>query len=164
MKLCVSDFSAAVNTISFNFWDLIISVFLIILLPIIIIYIKNKNNLIAKSLNRKLNFSSFTVIILLSFFIFAPLITNSNPNFQKDIGVTKLLPPLSFVNVLSLKRDERTKNNQLISFLFLKSKIVKNSFNEDLIFADSVKFGEPVILYQKGKLKKISNSKLAIGR
>ena len=148
------------NIIDSEFADLAISVFLIIIVPLIIVYIRNRNIIAAKGLNRKPNFSSFTVIILLSFFIFAPLITNSNPNFQKDIGVTKLLPPLSSVDIIVLKKDKDNDKNYLSSFLLLKNEIVKNSFNKNLIFADSIKLGKPIIYYQKGKAKEISLNRL----
>ena len=157
-----SDVSTAYNIIDFNFADLIASALLIIIIPIVILFERNKNNLISAGLNRIVNFSSFTLIILLSFFIYAPLITNYNPNFQKDLGVTKLLPPLSSVKVLTLKKDDSISKNKITSFLFLKDEIVKNSFNENLIFADSIKLREPVIFYRKGRPKEISKSKLIL--
>jgi len=155
-----SDFSTAINILDFGFADLIVSILLIVLVPSLILYEKNKNNLLAVVLNKKLNFSSFTVIILISFFIFAPLITDSNPNFQKDIGVTKLLPPLSSVDVITLKKVKVINKDKSTFLLNLKDDVVKNSFNENLIFADSVKLGEPVIFYQKGKEKEIQKNKL----
>ena len=146
----------------FGFTDLIISIVLILLIPLIILYEKNKNNSAASALNKKINFSSFTVIILLSFFIFAPLVTNSNPNFQKDIGVTKLLPPLSSVNVIMLKKEKTINKDKLSSLLLLKNEVVKNSFNENIIFADSVKLGDPVVYFQKGIGKEIQKDKLQL--
>ena len=158
-----SDITHAVNMLDFNFADLITSALLIIIFPLLILNQKNKNNLLSAGLNGAVNSSSFTVMILVSFFIFAPLITNYNPNFQKDIGVTKLLPPLSYVDVLTLKKKNKseTKSN-IAAFLNLKNEIVKNSFNENLIFADSIKSGGTVIFYQKGKPKEISKSSLEL--
>ncbi|MEJ2618203.1 MAG: hypothetical protein P8Z35_24820, partial [Ignavibacteriaceae bacterium] len=160
--LFFSDISTAINILDFNFADLTASVFLILLIPFLILFAITKNNLISAGLNKLLNFSSFTVIILFSFFIFAPLITYYNPNFQKDLGVTKLLPPLSSVDILTLKKEGAVNKNKLASFLLLKDEIVKNSFNQNLIFADSIKLGEPVIYYQKGKAKEISKSRLQL--
>ena len=162
IELFVSDVSTAINVIDTSFADLIISVFLILIIPSVILYEKNRNNSIAAVLNRNPDFSSFIVMILMSFFIFAPLITDSNPNFQKDIGVTKLLPPLSSVDVIILKKEEANSKNKLKSFLFLKNEIVKNSFNESLIFTDSVKTDGQIIFYQKGKGTKISKDKLQL--
>jgi peptide/nickel transport system permease protein len=158
----LSDISTAINIMDFGFADLIISIVLILLIPLTILYEKNKNNSAASALNKKINFSSFTVIILLSFFIFAPLVTNSNPNFQKDIGVTKLLPPLSSVNVIMLKKERTIKEDKLSSLLLLKNEVVKNSFNENIIFADSVKLGDPVVYFQKGIGKEIQKDKLQL--
>jgi peptide/nickel transport system permease protein len=154
MGIVFSDMPSAINIIDFA--DLLISIILIIFTPLMILYEKKKSNLISAALNRKVNFSSLTVILLLLFFIFAPLITNYNPNFQKDIGVTKLLPPLSCIDELTLKTTKSFSNNKLTSFLYLKNEIVKNSFDENLIFADSVKLGDPIIYYQKGEPKSIS--------
>jgi peptide/nickel transport system permease protein len=157
-----SDISIALNILDFNFADLIISSFLIIIIPLIILFLRTKNNLISAGLNRTVNFTSLTIIILLIFFIFAPLITNYNPNFQKDLGVTKLLPPLSSVNILTLKKERPITKNKLASFLLLKDETVKNSFDQNLIFADSVKLAEPVVFYQNGRVKKISQSRLQL--
>ena len=157
-----SDFSTATNIMDFSFADLIVSILLIVLLPSLILYERNKHNLLSAGLNKKIDFSSFTVIILISFFIFAPLITDSNPNFQKDIGVTKLLPPLSSVDFINLKKEEIDSGDKLAFLLNMKDDVVKNSFNENLIFVDSVKIGEPVIFYQKGKEKEIQKNKLQL--
>ncbi len=162
IKLFFYDIHTAMNIIDSETADLVISVLLIIIIPLIGIYIRNRNNIAAKGLNRKPTISSFTVIILLSFFIFAPLITNSNPNFQKDIGVTKLLPPLSSVDIIILKKDKAKDKNNLSSFLLLKSEIVKYSYNENLIFADSIKMGKPIIYYQKGNKKEISPKRVQL--
>ena len=162
IKLFFYDIHTAMNIIDSETADLVISVLLIIIIPLIGIYIRNRNNIAAKGLNRKPTISSFTVIILLSFFIFAPLITNSNPNFQKDIGVTKLLPPLSSVDIIILKKDKAKDKNNLSSFLLLKSEIVKYSYNENLIFADSIKMGKPIIYYQKGNEKEISPKRVQL--
>ena len=157
-----SDISTAINILDFNFADLIVSSFLIIIIPLIMLFIRKKHNLLSAVLNRTVDFSSFTVIILISFFIFAPLITDYNPNFQKDLGVTKLLPPLSSIDILTLKKEKPVKKNKLTSLLLLKDETVKNSFNQNLILADSIKSGEPVIFYQKGKAKEILKSKLQL--
>ncbi len=160
--ICFYDISTAVNILDFNSADLISSAFLIIVIPLLIIFERTKNNLLSTGLTRAVNFTSFTLIILLSFFIFAPLITNYNPNFQKDLGVTKLLPPLSSVDILTLRKDSSISKNKITSFLHLKDETVKSSFNQNLIFADSIKSDNPVIFYQKGRVKKISKSKLQL--
>jgi peptide/nickel transport system permease protein len=149
-----SGFSEAINILDFNFADLMISTILLILIPLFILIEKKRFNLFAASLNKSPSFSSFILLILLFFFIFAPLIADWNPNFQKDIGVTKLLPPLSSKDVIILKK-EKEKISGLNSILSLKNEIVKTSFNEKLVFADSIKAGNPVVLYQRNKEIKI---------
>jgi peptide/nickel transport system permease protein len=86
------------------------------------------------------------MIALFILFIFAPLITNSNPEFQKNISVTKLLPPFSSVKTIySLKNLDSAG-----AYFKLKERVVKNSFNDRLVFADSIKKDSVLIYYQKG--------------
>ena len=116
-KLFFTDYSIAVGQITFNLFDYLLSALLIILLPVVIIIKRNSFFF----LNSGISFTSFTVILLLICYIFAPLITSSNPEFQKNISVTKLLPPLSSVNeIYSLKNSNESGN-----YFILKQKVIK---------------------------------------
>lgn len=107
-----------------------------------------------------MNFALFTIIVLLYFFFFAPLISNSNPNFQKNIGVTKLLPPFSSVFKISLKEKKIFSNDVLGQFLKRKSETLKNTFDQSIVFADSVKLSGGVIYYQNNISEKINKEDL----
>jgi peptide/nickel transport system permease protein len=92
-------------------------------------------------------------------FLFAPLVTNKNPNFKKDLSVTKLLSPFSRVEILHLRNNEEfAADGKLGNLKRLKNKIVRKEFNENIIFADSIKNGSTVIYFQKDKPHKIDPS------
>jgi peptide/nickel transport system permease protein len=82
-------------------------------------------------------------------FLFAPIISNENPEFSKNLSVTKLLPPLSSVKQFELKSDEFSNLSDAEMFRKKSTEIIKPSFNENIIFADSAKLSEKIIYYQK---------------
>ena len=102
IKLLFTYPSILLEQLSFSMFDSLFSSFLIVAIPI---YLFLKRNRI-KVFSKKINFTSLIVIILMFFFCMAPLIANSNPNFQKSLSATKLLPPFSRVKVLHYDRHE----------------------------------------------------------
>jgi peptide/nickel transport system permease protein len=142
-KLFFTDFTVAAGQMSFQLFDYFFSAILIIALPLIIIIKRPKLSF----LDTRLSFASASVIILMIVFIFPPLIAPSNPEFQKNISVTRLLLPLSSVDeiyILTNKVDEG-------SYFNLKEKVVRNSFNDRIIFADSTKLDSLLTYYQAGR-------------
>jgi len=145
--LLLNDFSSAFTAMNFDFADASISAILFILiLPIIILFRKR-----LKFLQTKLNFSFAFLVIICFVFLFAPIITNENPEFSKNLAVTKLLPPLSSVKVLELKKSEENNLSQADIFKFKSEGILKQQFNDHIILADSVSLSDPVIYFQKSK-------------
>jgi len=137
--------------------DYTISTILIFLFPILILIYYKKLNL----LKNRLNFISAILVILLCFTIFAPLTVSTNPNFQKDLSVTKLLSPLSSVKKIYLSQDEKTSSNSFDKFLSIKDLVIKKSFSEDFIYADNFNVNGNIVTYtQKGKEIKIGTDKL----
>ncbi len=151
IKLFFTDYSVAVGQISFGLFDYFLSALLIILIPAVIIIKRNSFRFLLSGIS----FTSITIIFLLIIYIFAPLIATSNPEFQKNISITKLLPPFSSVNeIYSLKnRDESG------AYFTLKQMVVKNSFDEHVIFADSIKVDSLITYYQKGQSHSLSISR-----
>jgi peptide/nickel transport system permease protein len=143
IKLFFTDYSVAIGQISFNLFDYFLSALLIFLIPLVIIIKRNSFSI----LNVGISFTSFTIILLLICYIFAPLITSSNPEFQKNINVTKLLPPLSSVNEIYSIMNQGESG----AYFILKQKIIKNSFNDRVLFADSIKTDSLLTYYQKGQ-------------
>ncbi len=159
LVLLFSDFKQAVVQINISFVDYSISTLLIFMIPLCVL-IFNKQ---LKILQDKLTFISAIITLLLTFTIFAPLTVSSNPNFQKDLRVTKLLTPFSTVQKLYLKKDKIKPASKLDSFIFKKNEVIKKSFSEDFIFVNSVKIsGSNLIYTQKNKEIKIGKDKIEI--
>jgi peptide/nickel transport system permease protein len=151
VKLFFTDYSVAVGQINFGILDCFLSALLIIIIPALIIIKRNSFSFLTTGIS----FTSFTVILLLIFYIFAPLITTSNPEFQKNISITKLLPPFSSVNeIYSL----RNKGDSGAYFIF-KQKVIKNSYDDRVLFADSIKTDSLLTYYQKGQPHSLSISR-----
>ena len=154
--LLLKDSAAAVAVLNFSFIDASISAILFILLLPVVFFFRKKLPMVES----KLNFS-FGFLILLGFvFLFAPIISNENPEFSKNLSVTKLLPPFSSVKQFELKSD--IDNNLSDAEVFRKEseEVIKPSFNDNIIFADSVKLSGTVIFYQKNESKEIKKEKL----
>jgi len=153
--LFISNFNSAMQLLDFSLFDAILSIKLFIIIPIILFLFRKKN----LWLKAPLNFSSLTLVLLLLSFIFAPIITDKNPEFQKDLKMTKLLSPLSSVKVLHLNKKEITQKASLGKFINYKNKIIKPSYNEDIIFVNDVEVKSEHIVYsQKNTQKEISIS------
>lgn len=140
--------------IDFSVVDSIISLVLITLLPILIISSKK----IQKLLSNQLNFSNLILLILTICFLFAPIITMRNPGFQKNISVTKLLPPLSSVSYVEL--SEQSFNSDKNKFKILVDELIPKSYNEKIIFVDSFFVDSSFRYFQSDVENKIDKNKL----
>ena len=156
--LLVSDFSNAVSQTNFEFIDYLASGILIILLPLMIFFKFWKLRIFQTSLD----FAAAVMVGLLFVFIFAPLILGSHPDFQKNIGLTKLLPPLSSVKFLRFERKVEEEQSQFDKFISLKNKVIKSSFDDDMIFVDSVRFGDKILYFQNQRIFEISSDSLIL--
>ncbi|MBP1682558.1 MAG: Peptide/nickel transport system permease protein [Ignavibacteriaceae bacterium] len=102
ISLFFTDTSSAFAVQSFGLVDAFLSTLLFLLIiPMILFWGKR-----FRFLTGKLNFSSGFLIVLGFVFLFTPIISNENPDFSKNLSVTKLLPPLSSVKQFELKSDE----------------------------------------------------------
>ena len=156
INLFLHSSSVASAQIEFPFLDSICSAVLVVVIPVLTFKLRRKRNF----LQRQINFTSLTIILLLTFFFFAPLIANSNPEFQKDLSVTKLLPPFSSVKEIHLKSDHDKNENSLNEFIKLKNLVAKRSFDESIIYADSILVGTSLTYFQKGIPANLSFDKL----
>ncbi len=148
-ELLIKNYKIAVLHLDMPLIDMFASSMLIVIMPAIAFYLRRK----LKILDTKISITSILLLILLIFFIFAPLISNANPDFQKNLNETHLLPPFSSVEVVHLKTKQIVGNNIQSKFFALKSKIIKNSFDENIILADSMHFGNEADIFEKdGKL------------
>ncbi len=136
--------SQALSLFSLSLADNFLSLILIIVL---IIFLAAAGKL--PVLNRKLNLTSSVIILLLTFFIFSPVVSTSNPDFQGNIGITKLLPPFSTVKTLAppVQTEDISLRNRLL--------------DEPVIYIDSIKNeGNEYYYYEKGIKKKAEPGKI----
>lgn len=147
LALLVTDFRTALEQFSLNMADYFCSFLLILAIPVFLFFKRNK-----LLLPKTFSFSHYALAVILYAFLFAPVITNDNFDFQKDISVTRLLPPLSSIHVLHLN-DYTGKTGRLNDFLSLKNSVVKNSFDEKIIFFDSLQNTESGVFYFQNGLR-----------
>ncbi len=153
-KLLFFDFNFAINQINFAIIDAYLSLIFLTGIPIIIFWKKTSN----KFLNYKLNFTFAVIALLLFIFLFAPVIANYNVDFQKNLKVTRLLPPFSSVKVLHLNSKKKKTLNDEYQFLNAKNKVTPQSFDDTIIFADSAQINKSGIIYfQKNDRNEISD-------
>jgi len=150
------DASSALAFLNFSFVDASLSVILFLLIIPTLIIFRNKLQFLATRIN-----FSFAFIIMLGFvFLFAPIISNENPDFSKNLSVTKLLSPFSSIKQLELKSERGKKLADEELFRKKSEEIMKPSFNDNIIFADSVRVSEKVTYYQKNEAYEIDGESL----
>lgn len=163
LNLCVVLFqSLFINTenvysqISLSLVDNIVSLLLIILFPLLFI----SSNKIKKLLSKQLKISNAILVFLIICFLFAPILTTQHPDFQKNIAVTKLLPPFSSVDYIQTTKQSVTtpKNNDKLKKII--DQVIPKSYNENIIFIDSVLTGSNFKYYQSGVLFEIYKNEL----
>jgi peptide/nickel transport system permease protein len=153
MDLFLSDSTAAISVTSFSLIDVFSSALLfIIIIPLVAVFQKKYT-----LLKQRLNFSFAILTVLCFVFLFAPIISNENSEFSKNLSVTKLLSPFSTVKKLELKKDSYQKISKIENFRIKMDEVIKPSFNNAIIFADSVKISEAVKYFQKNEMKEIES-------
>ena len=120
------DLPGTITLVDFSLADNFISLILIIISAVYLILRRKSGRL----LHKELSFTSSVIFVLFIFFIFAPVISTSDPDFQNNIGISKLRPPFSSVKLIYLNADIGNEN-----FGNLKSK----RLNENLVYIDSLK-------------------------
>jgi ABC-type dipeptide/oligopeptide/nickel transport system permease subunit len=145
-EILITSPSFALAQVNFAFFDFISSNIILFLVITLSLTVWRKTKLFRE----RANLTAFITILLFSFFFFAPLITNDNPNFQKDLSVTKLLPPLANIKVLHLNKDING-NTAIDKFISLKNVLIKRSFDESIILVDSIStINNKMAYYQNG--------------
>ena len=154
--LLVKDARSALSNLNFSFVDSVLSsVLFVLVLPIIFLFKKKIH-----FFERKINFSSAFLVTLCFIFLFAPVISNENPEFSKNLSVTKLLPPLSTVKFIKLKSSESRSLSEAEMFRQQIDEAIKPPFDNNIIFADSVKISGTVNYYQNKEAKEIPAEEL----
>lgn len=154
--LAFTDLQPAINQISFNLLDHYLSAILLIVLPLII-FLKLKHK---KIFQTKLDFSIIVFVSLIFMFIFSPLISYIHPDFQKNVSITKLLPPLSKVIYLKFEPAFQKENSSFDKFIKKRNEVINYPFDENLIFVDSIQLSDQITYFQNNKINHISMDSL----
>ena len=157
-KLIFTDFNGAVDVLNLRLVDVILAVKLFVALPVLYFLFRKK----WKFLQNKLSFSYAILSLLIWILIFASIITNENPEFSKNLSVTKLLPPFSNLKVLKLVDETDNSITEREQFIHQVNKAIKQPFNEHIIFTDSIVVSESVIYYQKSHRTQLQKEKLLL--
>jgi len=153
--LLFTDFGQIIKLVDFRLIDTFFAVLIFSITPIaMVVFMKYFS-----WLGKELNFSLIILLLLFFAFVFAPIITNKNPEFQKNIGVTKLHPPFTSVRIIYLK--EKKLSSSLEEFVRFKKKLIKPLSNDKIIFANELDITSNEIIYtQKGIEKRLSLSEV----
>jgi len=154
--LFLSDFGSAIDILDFRLIDGLLSIKLFIILPVVI-FIFRKKLLFLKT---QINFAYALLILLAVVFLMVPLIADENPEFQKNLSVTKLQLPFTHVKQLHLKVENNIDSSALQEFLQIKNKILRSSYDESIIFIDSINVADKIYYYQKNKKKELSKEQV----
>jgi peptide/nickel transport system permease protein len=149
--LLVKDAKAATAVLNFSFIDSVLSTLLFLLIIPLVFLFKKKWTF----LKSKLNISFAFLIALCFIFLFTPIISNENSEFSKNLSVTKLLPPFSTVKLIELKSSKSGALSKAERYREQMNEIIKPSFNDNIVFIDSVKLSGTVKYYQKHDVKEI---------
>jgi peptide/nickel transport system permease protein len=154
--LLFSDFSSATLQLNFALADVFLSGIVMIIIPLIFYFYRRKIRFIYSALT----FSNSMLILLAICFLLAPLVTDRNPDFHKNIAVTKLLPPFSSIKALNLKFKTEITQIRVENFIHKKNEVIKRQFDERIIFIDSLSFSDKLIYFQKGSAREISSGEV----
>jgi len=138
------------------FWDNLISLILLLVIPITLLF----SNKAKKMFSFKLNLTGIALVVLSNLFLFAPLITNQNPDFQKDISVTKLLPPFTSIKYFELRGEVDNANNSLDDLKLKIDELIPQSFDNKIVFFDSSNNQKIFKYFQNGSEFQIELSKI----
>jgi len=156
ISLFFTDTSSAFAVLSFSFVDASLSTLLFLLIIPLIIFFRKRLHFITGKLNFSLAFLGLIIFV----FLFAPIITNENPEFSKNLSVTKLLPPFSSVKQCELKSDGDNNLSDAEFFRKVSEEVIKPSFNDNIILADSFRVSDKIIYFQKKEAFEIERESL----
>jgi peptide/nickel transport system permease protein len=158
IQVIFSDPGFVIKQIDFRIIDIAFSTVLFIIVLFLLMIPKIRHHIFSS----RLNFQNGFITLLITIFLMAPLFTERDPNFQQDIGVSKLLPPFSTIESIQIQK-EKTFNDKYSDFLMALSHIKRKTFAEDLIFADNIINKKQHVIIERGNYKeKIEYSKLKL--
>lgn len=149
-----TNYSEATKEITLPVADILISSILFLIIPLLLFSKKMRN-----VFNHRISFTNLVITSLLFLFVFVPFTAPFNPDFQQQISVTRLLPPLTNVNYIKLKTDISNESK----FVANKRNALKRSFDESIIYIDSAFIDNSTLYYfQKERVSKINLDEIRI--
>ena len=155
VSLMFSNSKVIFSIVDFYFWDNLVSLICLFVIPILIV----ASNKIRNKLSSKINLSYFILIILAIIFLFAPFITKQHPEFHKNIVVTKLLPPLSSISYFEYKEAIISPDDEINNFKSNLNRIIPGTYSNSVYF-DSSKTEVGFIFYQDETVNELELSKI----
>lgn len=146
IKTSFTQNSNILQIIDLSFIDNVSSVLLLFISLFVVVFSKSIN----KKLQLKINFINIVITLLLMCFLFAPIITVQHPDFQKNISVTKLLPPFSSVEYVRFKNENNPKTEK-DKFISLYNSVIYKPYDENIIFFDSSQTDTEFKCFQAGE-------------
>ena len=148
IKSLIENVSGTLALLNFPLMDHFVSFILIILLTIYFL-MPGKNKSV---LNKDLNLTSLVLITLIISFIFAPVVSTTDPDYQNNIGITKLLPPYSRVSFIYPTKNEIVDGD----FGTLRNQLL----NEKPFYIDSIKKIDGGYYYFQKEVKSKADNKI----
>jgi ABC-type dipeptide/oligopeptide/nickel transport system permease subunit len=143
------------QSLNLNLLDYFASLIFVICVPVILWWRRNKIEILLYKAG--IANSIFAVLIIFTFL--APIAAPSSSDFQYNISVSKLLPPLSAKKLVMLRKTEENKNPVDI-FVNQRDFVFNKGMTGKYVIADSVKIKEGIIIYQKEKQQLIKEEYL----
>ena len=148
LKLLLGDSDTSPVRLNSQLIDHFISLILLIVIPSVIIL--NKKKLKYLLLPAGLSVSVFAIIMTL--FLFAPVISTTNPDLQFTLSEAKLLPPLSSKEFVLINSDKLNLGDK--KFLSDEKLIMGNLFENEFVIGESIEIkSDSIYVYQNGGIK-----------
>ena len=125
--------------------DLLTSIILLFIIPILL-YLINKKH---KIFSLKLELSYLVFITLLFAFLYAPIITSFHPNAQPGIRESRFSQPLSSISMLHILNSSGSSKVNCA-----KNKVINNSVSLDKIYSQKIYSEGNFVVFSVGNNKK----------
>ena len=151
IQLLINNPDLAVQQLNLNLLDYFASLSFLIAAPLILFYKKNK----IRFLFYKAGFTDSILTMLVIFTVIAPVAAPSQFDFQHNISISKLLPPLSSKKIVYLEKENDEKD-EVHDFVRQRDVVYNKGIAGEYIIADSITANGDLTIYQKNKKQIIS--------
>ncbi len=156
ITMLISGNSLAFNLIDLSLVDIIASNSLFLLTPIVIVALRRRSNY-------RLSLLSGIGIILVSLFLYSPIIAPFNPEWHGSLRNNKLLPPFSSVSSVVFETpDLNRSNNELESYTGRITKLKRRESSRIIPYDSTNVKDDTLFVYDMGNVEaiEIDNSQI----